>query len=90
METKEHNNHSEHSIRILSKKNKRMILKHTTKEFKVWGYRFKCKARIENSLKIKGIKKAIWNRETKMLTVMFNPDIVLFEQIQASFSMVAK
>ncbi len=64
--------------------------KYIALEFKVWGYRNKCKARIENSLKVKGIKKATWNRETKILTVLFNPEIVLFEQIQASFSMVAK
>ena len=67
-----------------------MKLKHTTEEFKVWGYSSKCKARIENSLKVNGIIKSIWNRETKMLTVMFNPDIVSLEQIQTSFCWVAK
>lgn len=75
---------------ILSKKNKRMILKYTTKKFKVWGHGFKCKSRIENSLKVKGIEKAIWNGETKILTVMFNPEIVSLDQIQASFCMAAK
>jgi len=58
---------------------------YTTVEFKVWGYRHKCKARIENELKVKGIKKAKWNEGTKMLTAIFNPKIVSLEQIQACF-----
>ncbi len=67
-----------------------MKLTYTTKGFKVWGYRSKCKARIENSLKVNGIIKAKWNKDTKILTVTFNPTIVSFEQIQTSFCMVAK
>lgn len=65
-------------------------IKYTTLEFKVWGYRFNCKARIENSLKVKGIIKQKWTRETKILTVLFNPGIVSSEQIKASFCMMAK
>ncbi len=65
-------------------------IKYTTVRFKVWGYSNKCKARIENSLKVKGIIKAKWDRETKMLTAVFNPEIVSFEQIQGSFSVTAK
>ena len=67
-----------------------MKLKHTTEEFKVWGYSSKCKARIENSLKVNGIKKAKWNRKTKMLTAVFNPEIVSLEQIQANFCRLVK
>ena len=67
-----------------------MELIYTTVEFKVWGYSINCKARIENSLKVDGIIKAKWNRKTKMLTAIFNPEIVSLEQIQASFSMTEK
>ena len=67
-----------------------MKLTHTTKGFKVWGYSSKCKARIENSLKVNGIFKAAWNKDTQILTVTFNPTIVSLKQIQASFCMVAK
>ena len=72
------------------KKYNEMELKYSTVEFKVWGYSSKCKARIENSLKVNGIIKAKWNRETKMLIAIFNPHIVSLDQIQASFCMVAK
>jgi len=58
---------------------------YTTVEFKVWGYSSKCKARIENELKVDGIKKAKWNGDTKMLTAIFDPKIVSLEQIQACF-----
>ena len=67
-----------------------MELKYTTIEFIVWGYSSMCKARIENSLKVNGIIKAKWNRGTKMLTAIFNPEIVSLEQIQASFCMTEK
>ena len=67
-----------------------MELKYTTVEFKVWGYSNTCKARIENSLKTNGIIKAKWNRGTKMLTTIFNSEIVSLEQIQASFCMTEK
>ncbi len=67
-----------------------MKLTYTTKEFKVWGYSSKCKARIENSLKVNGIIKSKWNKDTKILIAIFNPTIVSLEQIQASFCWVAK
>jgi len=66
------------------------MIKYTAAEFKVWGYHFKCKARIENSLKVNGILRSIWNKDTKMLIVLFNADIVSLEQIKDSFCMIAK
>lgn len=72
-------------INNLNRKNK-----YTTVELKVWGYRRECKARIENSLKVNGIIDAKWDRKTKILTAIFNPEIVSLEQIQNSFCMVAK
>lgn len=43
-----------------------------TETFKVWGNYGMCKKTIEKSLKIKGIKSAKWNLETKMITVIFD------------------
>jgi hypothetical protein len=47
-----------------------------TAEFKVEGVCGMCKDRIENGALIKGVKKAEWDKETEMLTVIYNPDKV--------------
>ncbi len=47
-----------------------------TETFKVWGNCGMCKKTIEKSLNIKGIKSAKWNRETKMMTVVFDPKLI--------------
>lgn len=55
--------------------------KEVTVKFKVWGNCGKCKARIEKCLKCKGVKKGIWDMDSRMLTVTFNPKIISLEQI---------
>ena len=47
-----------------------------TETFKVWGNCDMCKKTIEKSLKVKGIKSAKWNRETKMITVVFDNKLI--------------
>jgi copper chaperone CopZ len=62
--------------------------KYTTVEFKVWGNCGQCKARIEKSLKIKGVQKANWNLDTKMLTAVFDPKVISLEQIHEKLASV--
>ena len=45
-------------------------------EFKVEGVCEMCKDRIENGALIKGVKKAEWDKETEMITVIYNPEKV--------------
>ncbi|MBI3519036.1 MAG: cation transporter [Bacteroidetes bacterium] len=59
-----------------------------TIEMKVWGNCGKCKARIEKAAKIKGVKKAKWDIDTKMLTVIFNPKLIKLEQIHENIASV--
>ncbi len=47
-------------------------LKDTTVNIKVNGACIMCKERIENAMKIKGIKKAVWDIPTHMLTVVYD------------------
>lgn len=61
---------------------------YTTVEFKVWGNCGKCKARIENALKVEGVKKAKWDIDTKLLTVIFNPKVIKLEQIHENIASV--
>ena len=40
----------------------------------VYGNCGQCKARIEEAAYVKGVKSAEWNKKTKVLTVVFNPE----------------
>ena len=55
----------------------RLALKATgqqkTETFKVWGNCDMCKARIEKAVKSEGATTADWNKNTKILTVTFDP-----------------
>jgi outer membrane receptor for ferrienterochelin and colicins len=53
----------------------------TTVSFKVAGACVQCKQRIQKSLKIKGVKLANWNVETKTLTVTYAPSIIQLDQL---------
>jgi periplasmic mercuric ion binding protein len=44
-----------------------------TETFKVWGNCDMCKARIEKAVKTEGATSADWNKNTKNLTVTFDP-----------------
>jgi outer membrane receptor for ferrienterochelin and colicin len=57
-------------------------LKDTTVTIKVDGVCVMCKERIENALKVKGIKKAIWEIPTHMLTVSYDRTKVSVSDIQ--------
>lgn len=50
---------------------------HLTTEFMVRGNCEMCKERIESALyEVDGVELAIWDIESKMLTVIYNPDII--------------
>jgi copper chaperone CopZ len=44
-----------------------------TETFKVWGNCDMCKSRIEKAVKSEGATAADWNKNTKILTVTFDP-----------------
>ena len=50
--------------------------KKQTESFKVWGNCGMCEKTIEQSLKVKGIKSADWNKDSKIITVVSNPKII--------------
>jgi len=57
--------------------------------FKVYGNCGMCKTTIENSLKnIEGIKFAIWNEESKKITVKYNPEIIKLDIIHSKIAAV--
>ncbi|MBN1183177.1 MAG: heavy-metal-associated domain-containing protein [Bacteroidales bacterium] len=57
-----------------------------TLNFQVSGVCNSCKARIENAALIKGVKQANWNKETQMLTVVFNSTKTTEDNIHKSIA----
>jgi outer membrane cobalamin receptor/copper chaperone CopZ len=50
--------------------------------FKVFGACEQCKDRIENGLKLKGVKKAVWDVDSKQLALVYNPAIITLDRIE--------
>ena len=57
------------------------VKKKETTEFKVEGVCGMCKTRIESAMDTKGVKFAEWNKETKMLKVVYSPIKITIEDI---------
>jgi len=52
------------------------------KSIKVFGACEQCKSRIENALKLKGIKKAIWDVDAQMLDLVYDSAIITLNKIE--------
>ena len=66
----------------LFSQNKKPIPTDTTITFKVFGACEQCKDRIENTVKGKGVKNAVWDIDTKLLSLVYDPSKVSLEKIQ--------
>jgi hypothetical protein len=60
----------------------------TEAEFKVFGNCGMCKNRIEKTLKIKEVKLAKWNKNTKILTVAFLSSKITLDSLQQRIAAV--
>jgi periplasmic mercuric ion binding protein len=47
--------------------------KQKTEAFRVWGNCDMCRDRIETGLKLQGLSKASWDKETLLVTVTYDP-----------------
>ncbi len=54
----------------------------TSTSFKVFGACEQCKTRIELAVKLKGVKTGVWDVDTKILSLEFDPTQVSLEKIQ--------
>jgi len=59
-----------------------------TDTIKVYGECGMCKSRIQKTLKIDGISSAVWDVDTKMLTVSYNPATITNDVIQQKIAAV--
>lgn len=68
---------------VLNTTTKAQTANDSTAIFKVSGVCDQCKDRIEKALKIKGIKSADWDVDTKLLTLVFNPSKIALEKVHS-------
>jgi periplasmic mercuric ion binding protein len=59
-----------------------------TETIKVSGKCEMCKSSIEKAAKIDGVSKAEWNKDSKLLTLAYNPSKVTSDAVQKSIAMV--
>ncbi|MEI6948363.1 TonB-dependent receptor [Paraflavisolibacter sp. H34] len=55
----------------------------STVSFKVFGNCEMCKDRIEKAAKIKGVKSASWDADTRMLSLLFQPSVASLAKVHA-------
>lgn len=66
-----------------------IVLNNKTETFKVYGNCGMCEKTIEGALKgVKGIEKADWNKETKMIEVTFNDKEISLGEIKKKIASV--
>jgi periplasmic mercuric ion binding protein len=59
-----------------------------TETIKVSGKCEMCKSKIEKAAKIDGVSKAEWNKDTRVLTLAYNPSAVSSDEVQKSIAAV--
>jgi copper chaperone CopZ len=59
-----------------------------TESIKVSGNCDLCKARIEKAAKVDGVSKAEWNKDTKILTLVYNSAVVTSDAVQKKIAAV--
>lgn len=59
-----------------------------TETIKVSGKCEMCKSKIEKAANIDGVSKAEWNKDTKVLTLAYNPSSVTSDAVQKSIAAV--
>lgn len=59
-----------------------------TEKIKVYGNCDMCKERIEKAAKIDGVIKADWNKDTKILVLVYNPSKVNSDDVQRKIASV--
>jgi hypothetical protein len=62
--------------------------KNITESIHVNGACGMCKSRIQKAVKIEGVSEANWNKETRVLLVSYNPDLITNDAIQKKIASV--
>jgi len=66
----------------------KMASESKTVSIKVWGNCGMCKSRIENTAKVDGVSKALWDAKTQILTLTYDPSKVKTDDIQKKIAAI--
>ncbi len=80
--------HSKMDMSNAKMDSKMEMTKLKTEKIKVWGECETCQSKIEKAAKVIGVSKASWNKETKMLTLVFDPSKTTVDYIQKKIAEV--
>ncbi len=80
--------HSKMDMSKTKMNTKMEMTKSKTETIKVWGECKTCQSTIEKAAKVDGVSKASWNKETKMLTLVFDPSKTSIDFIQKKIAEV--
>ncbi len=59
-----------------------------TETIKVSGNCGMCKERIETAAKVNGVSQATWDKNTKLLTLVYNPAVIKSDEVQKKIAAV--
>jgi copper chaperone CopZ len=80
---------NQRSVAATSMKVETVHGEHKEESFKVYGNCGMCERTIEGALKeVKGVEKADWNKESKMMEVAFDPELISLEEIKQKIAAV--
>jgi mercuric ion binding protein len=80
--------HSKMDMTKTSTNSKMDMTSTKTETIKVWGNCNTCKANIEKAAKADGVSKANWDKNTKILTLAYDPSKVKSDDIQKKIAAV--
>ena len=72
----------------VNSQNKKVVTTDSATSFKVFGVCEQCEHRIEQSLKIRGVKSAQWDVDSKMLSVMYDAHKISLDKIHSRIAAV--
>jgi len=61
---------------------KAIVHQDTAVSFKVFGACEQCKGRIETAVKVRGVKTAVWDVDSKMLSLVFDPSKISIDKLE--------
>lgn len=80
--------HSKMDMSKTSTNSKMDMTSAKTETIKVWGNCSTCKAHIEKAAKTEGVSKANWDKDSKLLTLVYDPSKVKSDDIQKKIAAV--
>ena len=80
--------HSQMNMSKPKAESKMDMAKTKVETIKVWGNCEACQSKIEKAAKVEGVTNAVWNKETKILTLVYNPSAISIDDIQKKIAAV--